>query len=66
MAMCEICGKGNMYGRRISINRSQVSRRAKRKWKPNIRSVKAIVEGTPKTVKACAGCIRAGKVTRAV
>jgi len=66
MAMCEVCGKGNLYGRRISINRSQVSRRAKRKWKPNIRKVKAVVMGTPKTLKVCAECIRAGRVTRAV
>ena len=66
MAICEFCGKDQISGRRISINRSQVSKRAKRKWQPNIRTVKALVNGTPKTVKVCAKCLRAGKVTRAV
>ena len=30
MARCELTGKGTTMGRRISINRSQVSKRAKR------------------------------------
>lgn len=66
MAMCQVCGKGNIYGRRISINRSQVSKRAKRTWKPNVKSIKAIVNGTPKTIKVCSSCLRSGKVTRSI
>ena len=40
MAKCEICEKSMLTGRRISINRSQVSRRAKKTWKANVRKVK--------------------------
>ena len=65
MAICQVCGKDNISGRHISINRSQVSKRAKRKWKPNVQSVKVVLNGTPKTVKVCTKCLRDGKVTRA-
>ena len=36
-----------------------------RTFKPNIRSVKAIVDGQVKKINVCAKCLRAGKVTRA-
>lgn len=64
MAKCEICDKSISFGRKISITRSQVSRRALSKQKPNIRKVRAIVNGTPQTVHVCARCLRDGKVTR--
>ena len=66
MAKCEICEKSMRTGHRISINRSQVSRRANRTWKPNVKRVKAIVNGSPKRIYACTRCLRSGKVTRAV
>lgn len=34
-------------------------------WKPNIRTVKAIVNGTPKTLHVCAGCLKSNAVERA-
>ncbi|MBQ8942004.1 MAG: 50S ribosomal protein L28 [Firmicutes bacterium] len=66
MAKCEICEKSMLTGRRISINRSQVSRRAKKTWKANVRKVKIIENGTVKSVNVCARCVRSGKVTRAI
>lgn len=66
MARCEICDKGQRTGHRISINRSQVSRRANRKWKPNLRRVKIIDNGTVKSIYVCTSCLRSNKVTRAV
>ena len=65
MAICQVCGKDNIFGRRISINRSQVSKRAKRRWKPNVQSVKVVVNGTHKTMKVCTKCLRNNMVTRA-
>ena len=61
MAKCSICGKGVVYGATISHSH----RKTNRTWKPNIRKVKAIVDGTPKTVAVCSRCLRDGKVTRA-
>ena len=65
MAKCEICEKTLSHGNKISIARSHVSRRTTRTFKPNIRSVKAIVDGQVKKINVCAKCLRAGKVTRA-
>ena len=65
MAKCEICEKSLSHGNKISIARSHVSRRASRTWKPNLRTVKAIVNGETKRITVCAKCLRSGKVTRA-
>ena len=65
MAKCDICGKSLSYGNQISIARSHVSRRATRTFKPNLRRIKALINGEPKTIHACTKCLRSGKVTRA-
>ena len=61
MAKCSVCGKGVTFG----CNVSHSNRKTNRSWKPNIRRVKAVVEGTNKTVYVCSRCLRSGKVTRA-
>lgn len=65
MAKCEICEKTLSHGNQISIARSHVSRRATRTFKPNLRTIKAIVNGQPKRISVCAKCLRSGKVKRA-
>ena len=65
MAKCDICGKAVTNGNKISIARSHVSRRTSRTFKPNLRRVKAIVNGNTKTISVCSKCLRSGKVTRA-
>ena len=62
MAKCEFCDKGVVFG--IQVSHSH--RRSNRPWKPNVKRVKAIVNGTPKHVYVCTRCLRSGKVTRAV
>ncbi len=66
MAKCEICEKSVRTGHRISINRSQVSRRANRTWKPNVKKTKIIENGTVKSINVCTRCLRSNKVTRAI
>lgn len=65
MAKCEVCEKTLSHGNKISIARSHVSRRTSRTFKPNLRTVKAIVDGQPKKISVCAKCLRSGTVTRA-
>ena len=65
MAKCEICEKSLNYGNKHSITRSHISKRTSRTWKPNLRTVKTIVNGEPKRIKVCAKCLRSGKVTKA-
>ncbi|MBR7163743.1 MAG: 50S ribosomal protein L28 [Clostridia bacterium] len=62
MAKCEVCGKGLVFGIKVSHSH----RRTNRTWKPNLRKVKAMVNGTPKTISVCSRCLRSNKVTRAV
>lgn len=65
MAKCEVCQKDQFYGRKISITRSQISRRALTQQKANVRTVKVVVNGTPKTMHVCTRCLRSSAVTRA-
>ena len=61
MAKCEYCGKEMSFGIKVSHSH----RRSNRTWKPNIKNVKAFVNGSPKRVYVCTRCLRSGKVERA-
>lgn len=61
MAKCDFCGKSVSFG--LSVSHS--NRKTNRVWKPNIRKVKAVIDGTPKTVNVCSRCLRSNKVKRA-
>jgi len=65
MAKCDICEKTKSWGNKISIARSHVSRRASRTFSPNLRTIKAEVNGEVKRIHVCAKCLRSGKVKRA-
>ena len=59
-ANCDVCGKGPGFGNSISHSH----RRTRRRWNPNIQSVRAVVKGAPKRLNVCTSCIKAGKVSR--
>jgi len=65
MAKCVICGKETSFGNQLSITRSHISKRTVRPIKPNLRTVKAEIDGEVKKVAVCSKCLRAGKVKRA-
>ena len=65
MAKCDICGKSLAHGNKLSIARSHISRRTTRAFKPNLRTVKAEVDGEIKRIHVCAKCLKNGKVKRA-
>lgn len=65
MAKCEICNKAVNHGNKLSITRSHISKRTSRTFKPNLRTVKTIINGQPKKIKVCAKCLRDGKVNKA-
>ena len=65
MAKCAICGKETSFGNQLSITRSHISKRTVRPIKPNLRTVKAEIDGEVKKVSVCSKCLRAGKVKRA-
>ena len=65
MAKCICCGKETTWGNDLSITRSHISKRNSRPVKPNLRTVKAIMNGQTMRVKVCSKCLRSVKITRA-
>ena len=59
-AVCDICAKRPGFGN----NRPWSRKITKRRFDPNIQRVRATVNGTPKRLNVCTGCLKAGKVTR--
>lgn len=60
--VCEICGKKPMTGNTIShAHNVNKTRRL-----PNLQSVRATVDGSPRRMMVCTRCLRSGKVTKSV
>jgi large subunit ribosomal protein L28 len=59
-AVCDICAKKPGFGN----NRPWSRKITKRRFNPNIQRVRATVNGSPKRLNVCTGCLKAGKVTR--
>jgi len=58
---CDICGKGVLTGNNVSHANNKTRKRSL----PNLQSVKAVVAGATKRIKACTRCIRSGSVVKA-
>ena len=71
--VCEICGKRTHAGRSLArrgkakylggvgIKTTGVT---KRKFKPNIQRVRALVNGEVRRIKICTACIRSGRLVK--
>ncbi len=59
---CEFCAKSTATGRQISHAHNVTART----FEPNLRSVKAVIDGTVRTVRVCARCLRSGLLKRPV
>ncbi|MDI6732365.1 MAG: 50S ribosomal protein L28 [Planctomycetota bacterium] len=71
--VCQICGRkpstGNMIVRRgLAKKKGGVGRKitgiTKRRFKPNLQSVRAVIDGKTKRIKVCTRCISAGKIIK--
>ena len=60
--ICSMCGKIPQVGNNVS----HAHNKTKRRWLPNLQSVKAQIHGVKKRVKVCTSCIRAGKIVKAI
>ncbi len=58
---CYVCEKKPISGNAVSHS----NRHTHRVWRPNLRKVNIIENGTPKQVYVCTRCLRSEKVTRA-
>lgn len=59
--MCEICGKKPQFGNNVSHSNNKT----KRRWNPNLQSVRAVVSGAHRRVRVCTSCLQAGKIVKA-
>ena len=59
--VCEICGKRPVSGNNIS----HAHNRTRRRWEPNLQSVRASVNGRTKRLTVCTQCIKSNKVLKA-
>ena len=60
--VCVICGKAPRSGNTVS----HANNKTRRRFLPNLQTVRARIDGTVQRVKVCASCVRAGKVEKAV
>ncbi len=58
--VCQLCGKRPVVGNNVS----HAHNKTKRRFKPNLQRVRAVVEGTTRRLRVCTRCIRSGKVTK--
>ena len=76
MRRCAICGKGALTGntiarRGLAKKKGGIGKKitgiTRRRFFPNLQPVKArFPNGTVKRIKVCTGCLKAGKVKKAV
>lgn len=59
---CEICGKGQVSGNTVSHSNIHT----RRKWNPNIQTVRVNDNGSVRKMNVCTRCIKSNKVTRAL
>ncbi len=72
---CEICGKRTSVGNSITrrgrakylggVGR-KVTGVTRRKFKPNLHRVRAVVNGSVRRIRVCARCLKSGRVVRPV
>jgi large subunit ribosomal protein L28 len=73
--VCEICGKKPVAGRSI-VRRGLAKKKggvgqkitgiSPRTFAPNLKTVRAVIDGVPQRVRLCVKCLKAGKVQKAL
>ena len=59
--LCEICGKKPLVGNNISHAHNVT----KRRFNPNLQSVRTMYNGRIKRMRVCTNCIKSGHVVKA-
>lgn len=62
MAMvCEICGKGPIFGHNVS----HANNKTRKRWNPNLQTIKVLHNGKRGKIRVCTRCIRTGNISKA-
>ena len=59
--VCEICGKKPLSGNNVSHAHNMT----KRRFNPNLQSVRTVYNGRVKRMRVCTNCIKSGHVVKA-
>ncbi len=59
--VCTVCKKGPITGNHVS----HAKNRKKRRWYPNLQTVRVLVDGAPRRVAVCTQCIKGDKIRKA-
>jgi large subunit ribosomal protein L28 len=71
--VCEYCRKGTRSGGSIARRGLpkkkggvglNITGRSKRKFKPNVQRVRALIDGEVRRVKICTRCMKSGKIVK--
>ncbi|MBW2062332.1 MAG: 50S ribosomal protein L28 [Deltaproteobacteria bacterium] len=58
--VCDICGKRPMVGNNVS----HAHNKTKRRWLPNLQTVRHQENGQVRRIKVCTQCLKAGRVRK--
>jgi large subunit ribosomal protein L28 len=59
--VCTVCAKGPVTGNNVS----HANNRTKRRWYPNLQTVRILVDGAPRRVRVCTQCLKSNRVVKA-
>jgi large subunit ribosomal protein L28 len=59
--VCMVCGKGPSFGNNVS----HANNRTRRRWYPNLQTVRAEVGGVTRRMRVCTACIKSNRVKKA-
>ncbi|MBI4547354.1 MAG: 50S ribosomal protein L28 [Ignavibacteriae bacterium] len=59
--ICGICGKKPVFGNSIS----HAHNKTKRRWEPNLHSIRVQIDGRVQRMRVCTTCIKQGRVLKA-
>ena len=59
---CDICTKRHQSGHNVS----HANNKTKRVFNPNLQTVKALINGSPRRIRVCTRCLRSGRVKKSV
>ncbi|HEU5357860.1 MAG TPA: 50S ribosomal protein L28 [Gemmatimonadales bacterium] len=60
--VCSVCGKGPTTGNNVS----HAKNRTKRRWYPNLQTVRVAQAGGVRRIQVCTQCLKSNKVKKAV
>jgi large subunit ribosomal protein L28 len=59
--VCAVCAKGPVTGNSVS----HANNRTKRRWYPNLQTVRVLVDGAPKRIRVCTQCLKSNRIKKA-